>query len=651
EVLAEVTGQIETWNKSNDSLNRMFMKNWEAKVKHLKNFDWKALKQELEFLQQRRQQMDAAYELELRTLLINGKADGLECYRVQSVSSIIRTPFEKPPDGVLSEKVEVIATPGEYEPASVVLFSKEGLSDLMLEPGDLVSESASIDSGHVDVRVVKCWYQAGTAWVRQHQLRSVRMLVPELLLKDDSLVKVDYKNRINYVRFDFEDGPRYINMSRLDPHEDATTSKLDPKDRQPDWLVKNSPIRDSKTLKPFELPAGQYKQIWFTFYVPKKTAPGLYKGSVKITSAGRLIKTLEVNLRVLPFTLADSRTYYNLKKPFTSGIYYKGILCSKKNLSNNSLRGYWKSEKLFRADLENMLTHGVNNPQIYQFDFDKSLETFEQLLKIRQEVGMDNSKLYIHAQSNWGLKTNDDPKAIAKAVREIKAAKQVAKKYGCKEFYVYAIDEARGDMVTKQRNIWDAFQKQAGVKIYVAGSMHHKPTSFELSGDILDLLVNVAMPKREFADLWHSEGHDIWCYGNPQGGIENPLAFRRNFGLLLWKAKFDGACTYCYSLGYGHPWNDFDSPRWRDHNFTYPTVEGVVDTIAWEGYREAMDDIRYGTTLKQLIAEALSGSAMDAEKKSIAKEADAWLEDIDENTRNLDTVRMKIIQYILKLRR
>ena len=62
---------------------------------------------------------------------------------------------------------------------------------------------------------------------------------------------------------------------------------------------------------------------------------------------------------------------------------------------------------------------------------------------------MDNSKLYIHAQSNWGLKTNDDPKAIAKAVREIKAAKQVAKKYGCKEFYVYAIDEARGDMVTK----------------------------------------------------------------------------------------------------------------------------------------------------------------------------------------------------------
>ncbi len=281
----------------------------------------------------------------------------------------------------------------------------------------------------------------------------------------------------------------------------------------------------------------------------------------------------------------------------------------------------------------------------------KSLETFERVLKIRQEVGMDNSKLYIHAQSNWGLKTNDDPKAIAKAVREIKAAKQVAKKYGCKEFYVYAIDEARGDLVTQQRNIWDAFHKQAGVKIYVAGSMHHKPTSFELSGDILDLLVNLAMPKREFADLWHSEGHDIWCYGNPQGGIEDPLAFRRNFGLVLWKAKFDGACTYCYSLGYGHPWNDFDSPRWRDHNFTYPTVEGVVDTIAWEGYREAMDDIRYGTTLKQLIAEALSGSAMDAEKKSIAKEADAWLEDIDENTRNLDTVRMGIIQYILKLRR
>ena len=26
----------------------------------------------------------------------------------------------------------------------------------------------------------------------------------------------------------------------------------------------------------------------------------------------------------------------------------------------------------------------------------------------------------------------------------------------------------------------------------------------------------------------------------------------------------------------------------------YPTVDGMIDTIAWEGFREGVDDVRYG---------------------------------------------------------
>ncbi|MEA1950911.1 MAG: hypothetical protein U9N87_05970, partial [Planctomycetota bacterium] len=361
------------------------------------------------------------------------QADGHECYRVQSVSSIIRTPFEKPADGVLADKIDVIATPGEHEPASIVLFSKEDLSEVMLTSGDLVSESASIDASHVDVRIVKCWYQAGTAWRGLRIQPSIRILVPELLLKDDSLVKVDYEKRINYVRLDFEEGSRYVDMSRVNPQ------------KQPGMLNSQFPVKDSATLKPFKLPAEHYKQIWFTFYVPRNTPAGLYKGLVKITSSEKLIGQLEVNLRVLPFRLADSGTYYDPDEPFVSSIYYKGILCTEKNLQKAGLRGWWKTEQQYRADLKNMLAHGVTNPHICQFEVDSSLETFAKILKMRQEIGMDNSTIYVHKQSNWGIGTNTDPKILQKAIDEIKQAKKVAENFGVKQLYIYAIDEAKGD--------------------------------------------------------------------------------------------------------------------------------------------------------------------------------------------------------------
>ena len=37
--------------------------------------------------------------------------------------------------------------------------------------------------------------------------------------------------------------------------------------------------------------------------------------------------------------------------------------------------------------------------------------------------------------------------------------------------------------------------------------------------------------------------------------------------------------------------------HYRDHVFAYPTSNGVIDTIQWEGWREGVDDTRYVATL------------------------------------------------------
>jgi len=58
--------------------------------------------------------------------------------------------------------------------------------------------------------------------------------------------------------------------------------------------------------------------------------------------------------------------------------------------------------------------------------------------------------------------------------------------------------------------------------------------------------------------------------------------------------------NYAYQSTDGNPdiWNDFTSLRGnRNMTFTYPTTNGVVDTLQWEGHREGVTDIRYASTL------------------------------------------------------
>ncbi|HCN06846.1 MAG TPA: hypothetical protein DIT01_02860, partial [Lentisphaeria bacterium] len=146
---------------------------------------------------------------------------------------------------------------------------------------------------------------------------------------------------------------------------------------------------------------------------------------------------------------------------------------------------------------------------------------------------------------------------------------------------------------------------------------------------------------------WHAVGHKIWNYGNPQGGVEDPELYRRNYGLLLWRVNYDGGGPWAWqSSAAGGMWNDFNDER-RAVAVTYPAAERPIDTIAWEGLREAVDDVRYGTTLKLAIAAAKE--ADDEGRRKLAVAADRFLAEFDV-TGDLDAIRRRIIEYILQLR-
>jgi hypothetical protein len=124
------------------------------------------------------------------------------------------------------------------------------------------------------------------------------------------------------------------------------------------------------------------------------------------------------------------------------------------------------------------------------------------------------------------------------------------------------------------------------------------------------------------------------------------LIYRRDFGLDLWKTHLDGAATWAYQDAQGgHIWNDFSSSGTL--TFTYPTVNGVIDTIAWEGYREGVDDVRYVNTLERFISHG--NASANSATRALAAEAQNYLDTLDVQNGDLNAIRTTVIGYCQSL--
>ncbi len=153
------------------------------------------------------QEIEERFDLSIRRLnvildsLKKGKLKSKDyfSYVVSPISETKILPYSIP--GENADEVRIIATPGEYESGSFVILPFSDITALKIKHSDLKGEKGIIPSTNVDIKVVKCWYQGETAWYGIiSKDRSKKVLVPELLLNDDSLVKVDYEKKENYLK-------------------------------------------------------------------------------------------------------------------------------------------------------------------------------------------------------------------------------------------------------------------------------------------------------------------------------------------------------------------------------------------------------------------------------------------------------------------
>lgn len=560
----------------------------------------------------------------------------------------------------LPERIDAVmsirACRGEYEPASFVAFPIH--SDLTIEviATDLKGGDEIIPADRVDIRAVKCWYQAGAGegysqppkYIDEVGERDIMILentpvyegryvlTPELLLKDDDLVRTDKWFRQNFVKLQYPDGivrwlwisaPRVVfpDGNTVEPwimSPDTIGSQKDPN-------VDDVPIFDAKTLQPVTIPQYTSKQFWITVHVPDDANAGVYTGKIEVRSQGELLDTVTLELEVLPFDLAPNHLESSMYFHFFQSTGFVGMKLDESG--GGSVGADIRSVEQYRAELEDLLAHGVDNPTEAT-----PLEQLETALQIRKEVGLSNRILYhtYEGLGGWELRKVD--------VERLKKIVELAKKYGYEEVFFYGLDEAQGERLRASYPELMKF-REAGGKMFSAGlTPELGGDNFDIVGDLQDLIVMSYTPRKEFADMWHSKGHKIMSYANPQGGFEKPETYRRNYGLVLDRANYDGGMTFAYNwVG----WNDFNVwPPYRDHNFAYPTVDGVIDTIQWEGYREGIDDLRYLNSLRQAMAKA-----EDAGASATLKAARNFMDALDVSNADLHVVRNEMIGLILEL--
>lgn len=578
------------------------------------------------------------------------KAASLETFEVPAISSFKRLPNTEPRDVLGHDAIHFLAAKGEFEPASFLIRSRENLEGLQLKASPLKGDGGAIPAENLDIKVVKVWYQDGTAWYSYFGDPSRKVLVPELLLNDETLVRVDEKTHENFLRV----GKEYQSISY--PPEEAKEFF--------NYLAE--PVDDAATLQPITLSAGEYKQIWVTLKVPNDAVAGIYDGTITLEHEGKVLGTVQVKARVLPFALPAPKTYYNLDNPFFVTLYSSGVL----DLAD--VLGVPKGEAVAqqRRIYENLRDHNVLNPraetnllkwfQPKNNNPEKGVEMLKTELSLLKEADMvtkpllSSESLHFSSTPKTKMKPGELEDGGEKFKKRIEIFRQTVKEVlGHTDIYATSWDEASVPLINTIREQSEFLADYPDLKMWLTTK---KGKHFKVAGYLINYANQAGWPTREQAATWHALGAKVASYASPHTGVENPDTFRRWEGLARYKANYDGSFNYKYYTQL-HPalykkqkantWNDSTSGTFRSFNLVYPVKHGVIDTIAWEGFREGIDDIRYATLLKQRVQAAEASGNRKA--RDLGRKALMWLELTDMEQVNLNTARLEMINYILEI--
>ena len=567
-------------------------------------------------------------------------ASGICRYAVPATGERQYLPDAYPEDGIAGAPCSIVAARDEYEPGSFVLYSAKDLGKLKFEVGDLKQVKVKgegeeretgvvISKQELDLKVVKVWYQNGNGWYSYFQDVGKR-LCPELLLNDEDLVRVDEKTQDNYARLTEKDGKvSWFWITAPRPAAKVRTPEVSQgygRSNEPFLCMKEN-FQDAKEFKGATLEAGRCKQFFLTVHVAKDAKPGLYKGEVKIKGEGeRRIDSIPVVLRVLDFTLPKPKCYFDVEKDYVTWFCeYVGL--DQITTMNGGDRELAKRQ--LPAILADYARHGYVTPC-----FRDAGTAWGR--KVALEAGLD----YTHAGGGATKHSNPAEMRLHAELLARRFDREIGHHKGV--MLSWGDEYGLGTLRTIREMIQTYHEKGF---LFAINSRY----GYDAGANVADIYWPPVSPDGEssaqtakFNDLGGA-GWFGW-YANHHVGPENPAFNRRQYGFGPYRAGLSCNYNYAHHLD---GWNDIAPSLYKPMMLIYGTGSGCVDTLAWEGFREGLDDIRYATKLKQLALPLSRGENVEA--RYAAKLALKLLADADRDDMDLATLRLEMIEWILKL--
>ena len=375
-------------------------------------------------------------------------------------------------------------------------------------------------------------------------------------------------------------------------------------------------MRDANTLQPKTLAAGEGVQYLLIARIPRATPPGRYEGCVEITSQDAVIAVLPVAMTVLPFELAQPLLDYLV-------YYVGGKLFAQEPRTYEPITCEHKTPEQLEADVADILDHGIREPLW--------LTSPENILAMRRKFAIRGPVLTTYPGTPGADRPDlhDWAKELIAKLRE----------GGCDVIYTAAPDEPKPEMMAAIRENIDFARQLLGVKFFTAVCREQSWENLRQHIDLANIHVN-RFGRRKGVAQWQSDGKLAYIYGVASFHADAER-FRRYYGLGAWKIGCQGAAPWGYQTASGDPW---DALIWNS-NFTWPTADGRISTVQWEGMRAAVTDVRYLSTLAERLFRT-AGPLADHPARAAAQRAMAAINpDAD-----LDAQRAKIVRHILSLR-
>lgn len=514
-------------------------------------------------------------------------------------------PYDLKPVSTDGRGVEVTALPGQYQPATLVIQAHT-LGDLQavtVSTDNLTSASSTIYANDIDIKLVKCWWQGygdDLLFTTQPELK------PELLVNDAS----------------------WITVPATAPTISSSGTTTNPNTVAGE-TTSTGPL-DATSLQSITLGAGAAQQYWLTVHVPSGQAPGDYSGDLNIYVGGQYACSTTLNVHVPANALRGASISLMDDEPrILYGIYYTGTLAA----SPARVTEVFKTTTQYQAEMQNMIRHGILYPSMYTMpgssgDDATDFAVIDSEMSLRSAAGMPGelegaSILYLGFFSTHLNYANQEANRVAILSQYGDDVERVVNYFDLKGYpepLFYGLDEAKGDDLIAQMPMYAKTHEKGGRNTVAVSTGYYATLESAQTGAgaLIDLPImsaylpmhlNEAFPQNDL-DAVHGDNNLMGVYNLPQPGIERPFIYRFNSGLWIWAHGLDVHCNFAYQYGFGtsrYIWNDFDYTRYRDHNFVYPTGDGVVNTIQWEGFRDAVDDVRLLTTLEYYVAACKAG--------------------------------------------